>query len=108
MRIFEYQPSKLHTKLYAIDDAVHIGSANFDMRSLFINLELMLRIDDAAFAAYVRRYIDGEVARSIEITPEAYRAATGWWQRVKQFFAYLIVGVADPTLSRGLNFGIDD
>ncbi|QKS01936.1 phosphatidylserine/phosphatidylglycerophosphate/cardiolipin synthase family protein [Sphingomonas sp. CL5.1] len=108
VRIFEYQPSKLHTKLYAIDDAVHIGSANFDMRSLFINLELMLRIDDAAFAAYVRRYIDGEVARSIEITPEAYRAATGWWQRVKQFFAYLIVGVADPTLSRGLNFGIDD
>lgn len=108
VRIFEYQPSKLHTKLYAIDDAVHIGSANFDMRSLFINLELMLRIDDAAFAAYVRRYIDGEVARSIEITPDAYRAATGWWQRVKQFFAYLIVGVADPTLSRGLNFGIDD
>ncbi|WP_293864317.1 phosphatidylserine/phosphatidylglycerophosphate/cardiolipin synthase family protein [Sphingomonas sp. 67-36] len=108
VRIFEYQPSKLHTKLYAIDNAVHIGSANFDMRSLFINLELMLRIDDAAFAAYVRRYIDGEVARSIEITPDAYRAATGWWQRVKQFFAYLIVGVADPTLSRGLNFGIDD
>ena len=63
---------------------------------------------DPAFAAYVRRYIDGEVARSIEITPDAYRAATGWWQRVKQFFAYLIVGVADPTLSRGLNFGIDD
>lgn len=108
VRIFEYAPSKLHTKLYAIDDAVHIGSANFDMRSLFINLELMLRIEDAAFAAHVRHYIDGEVARSVEITMDGYRAETGWWQRVKQFLAYLIVGVADPTLSRGLNFGIDD
>ncbi|MFT3976419.1 MAG: phosphatidylserine/phosphatidylglycerophosphate/cardiolipin synthase family protein [Sphingomonas bacterium] len=108
VRIFEYQPSKLHTKLYAIDDAVHVGSANFDMRSLFINMELMLRIEDAGFAAYVRRYIDGEVARSTEITPEAWRAATGWWQRVKQLAAYLVVGVLDPAFSRGLNFGIDE
>ncbi|WP_298671297.1 phosphatidylserine/phosphatidylglycerophosphate/cardiolipin synthase family protein [uncultured Sphingomonas sp.] len=108
VRIFEYAPSKLHTKLYAIDDTVHVGSANFDMRSLFINLELMLRIEDAGFAAQARRYIDGEVAHSNEITPDGYRAATGWWQRIKQFVAYLIVGVADPTLSRGLNFGIDE
>ena len=45
------------------------------MRSLFINLELMLRIEDAAFAAHVRGYVDGEVARSTEITEEGYRAA---------------------------------
>lgn len=108
VRIYEYASSKLHTKLYAIDDAVHIGSANFDMRSLFINMEVMLRIEDAAFAGHVRRYVDGEVARSIEITPEAYRAATGWWQRVKQFAAYMIVGVLDPTISRGLNAAIDE
>ena len=108
VRIFEYQPTKLHTKLYAIDDTVHIGSANFDMRSLFINLELMLRIEDAAFADHVRTYIDGEAARSIEVTAALYRAKTGWWQRVLQFGAYLLVAVADPTISRGLNFGIDE
>lgn len=108
VRLFEYQPTKLHTKLYAIDDAVHIGSANFDMRSLFINLELMLRIEDRAFAAHVRAYIDGEVARSEEITRELYHRRTGWWQRLKQFAAYLLVAVVDPGVSRGLNFGIDD
>jgi cardiolipin synthase len=108
VRVFEYLPTKLHTKLYVVDDAVHIGSANFDMRSLFINLELMLRIEDAAFAATVRRYVDGEVAASREITLEAYRNATGWWQRAKQFAAYLVVGVLDPTVSRGINFGIDE
>lgn len=108
IRVFEYLPTKLHTKLYAVDQAVHIGSANFDMRSLFINLELMLRIEDADFAAHVRTYIDGEVAQSEEITMERYLAATGLWQRAKQFVAYLLVGVADPVVSRTLNFGIDE
>ena len=108
VRVFEYQPTKLHTKLYVVDDAVHIGSANFDMRSLFINLELMIRIEDAAFAAAVRDYVDGEIAQSREITPQLYADATGWWQRAKQFAAYLIVGVLDPTVSRGLNFRSDE
>jgi len=108
VRILEYQPTKLHTKLYVVDDAVHIGSANFDMRSLFINLELMLRIEDRAFADHVRGYIDGEAATSREVTWEGYRAATGWWRRARQFGAYLLLAVVDPSLSRGLNFGIDE
>lgn len=106
VRIYEYQPTKLHTKLYRVDDAVHVGSANFDMRSLFINLELMLRIEDPAFAAHVGRYIDGEIARSREVTREAYRAATGPVQRLRQFVAYLLIAVVDPQVSRGLNFGV--
>ncbi|NJR79663.1 phospholipase D-like domain-containing protein [Sphingomonas corticis] len=108
VRLFEYQPTKLHTKLYVVDRATWIGSANFDMRSLFINLELMLRIEDRAFADHCRAYIDGEVAQSVEVTRDAYRAATGWWQRAKQFAAYLLTAVADPAISRGLNFGIDE
>ena len=108
VRVWEYQPTKLHTKLYVVDDAVYVGSANFDMRSLFINLELMLRIEDANFAAKVRDYVDGEIARSREITRDLYAEATGWWQRTRQFAAYLIVGVLDPTVSRGLNFRSGD
>jgi cardiolipin synthase len=108
VRLFEYQPTKLHTKLYVVDRATWIGSANFDMRSLFVNLELMLRIEDRAFADHVRGYIDGEIAQSVEITRENYRSATGPVQRVKQFVAYLLMAVADPAVSRGLNWGIDD
>ena len=108
VRLFEYQPTKLHTKLYVVDDAVHIGSANFDMRSLFINLELMLRVEDRAFADHVRGYVDAEVAQSTEVTPALYRRDTGWWQRTKQFVAYLLTAVADPAISRGLNWGIDE
>ncbi|WP_308815008.1 phosphatidylserine/phosphatidylglycerophosphate/cardiolipin synthase family protein [Sphingomonas sp. GV3] len=108
VEIYEYQPTKLHTKLYVIDDAVYIGSANFDMRSLFINLELMLRIEDAAFADKVRAYVEGEIARSVHVTPDWYEAHTGWLQRLRQFAAYLLIAVVDPGVSRGLNFGVED
>ncbi|MHA6718588.1 phospholipase D-like domain-containing protein [Sphingomonas sp. RS6] len=105
VEIHEYQPTKLHTKLYVIDDVVHIGSANFDIRSMFLNLELMLRVADPAFAAYVRRYVDGEVAQSERITPALYRERTGWWVRVKQFAAYFVMAVLDYNVTRRLNFG---
>ncbi|MGK6318671.1 phospholipase D-like domain-containing protein [Sphingomonas sp. DT-204] len=107
VEIYEYQPTKLHTKLFVIDDTVHIGSANFDMRSLFLNLELMLRIDDPAFAAHVRAYVDGEVADSERITPELHKARTGWWTRTKQFAAWFVMAVLDPEVTRRLSFGSD-
>ena len=103
VKVWEYQPSKLHTKLYLVDQAVHIGSANFDMRSLFINLELMLRVEDAAFAAHVKAYVDGEIARSCPIDREWYKQHTGPLQRLRQFGAYLLLAVVDPSISRGLN-----
>jgi cardiolipin synthase A/B len=105
VQIFEYQPTKLHTKLYVIDDVVHIGSANFDIRSLFLNLEIMLRIEDKAFAAFVRTYVDGEIARSEHVTPELHKARTGPWTRVKQFGAYFVMAVLDYNVTRRLNFG---
>lgn len=105
VKIYEYQPLKLHTKLFVIDDVVHIGSANFDIRSMFLNLELMLRIEDKAFAAHVRRYIEGEIAQSELITSEVYKARTGAWTRVKQFAAYFVMAVLDYNVTRRLNFG---
>ena len=103
-RIFEYQPTRLHTKLYVIDDAVFIGSANCDMRSLFINLEVMLRIEDAGFADAVRGLIDGEVADCNEVRPELLRARAGPFTRLKWSTAYFLVAVVDYTVTRRLNF----
>jgi cardiolipin synthase len=103
VQLFEYRPSKLHTKLFVVDAAVHIGSANFDMRSLFINLELMLRVEDRAFADHMRRYVEGEIAQSEQITRALYRQRTGWRTRAKQFVAYVLLAIVDPRVSRGLN-----
>ncbi|WP_213979686.1 phosphatidylserine/phosphatidylglycerophosphate/cardiolipin synthase family protein [Sphingomonas sp. dw_22] len=105
VQIYEYLPTKLHSKLFVIDDVVHIGSANFDIRSMFLNLELMLRIEDPDFAAYVRGYVEGEISVSERITPELYKARTGPWTRLKQLAAYFVMAVLDYNVTRRLNFG---
>ena len=107
VRVFEYQPTKLHTKLFVVDDVVHIGSANFDMRSLFLNLEMMLRVDDKGFAAAMRRFVDGEVANSEEITREKHQAQRTLFNRLRWGLGYFIVAVADYRISRVLNFGLN-
>jgi cardiolipin synthase len=107
VEIFEYQPTKLHTKLFVVDDVVHIGSANFDMRSLFLNLEMMLRVDDQAFAAAMRRFVDGEVANSEPITREKHKAQRSLFNRLRWGIGYFIVAVADYRISKVLNFGLD-
>lgn len=101
--IYEYQPTKLHTKLLVADDNVHIGSANFDVRSMFLNMELMLRIEDAGFAAHMRTYMDREVAASERISRDLHRARSGWWVRAKQAVAYFLMSVVDLQVSARLN-----
>jgi cardiolipin synthase len=107
VEVYEYVPAKLHMKLIVIDDITYIGSANFDMRSLFLNLELMLRIDDAAFAARMRSFFQSELADCERITPEIHKANAGVLNRLKWALSYLVVGVADYTVTRRLNFGLD-
>ncbi|HEX8480628.1 MAG TPA: phospholipase D-like domain-containing protein [Allosphingosinicella sp.] len=104
VRIFEYQPAKLHTKLFVVGDVVHIGSANFDMRSLFLNLEMMLRIDDPAFAAAMRGFVDGEVADSAPVTLESHRRNRTMLNRLRWAIGYFIVAIADYRIAKRLNF----
>ncbi len=107
VRVFEYRPCRLHTKLYVIDDVVHIGSANFDPRSLFLNLEIMLRIDDAAFAAAMRAYADGEIAASRERTLAEFSGIASVPDRVRNALCYFVVAVLDPSVTRRLRIGGD-
>ncbi len=102
--IFEYFPTKLHTKLFVVGDVVHVGSANFDMRSLFLNLEMMLRIDDPDFASAMRRFVDGEVANSAPITLESHRRNRTWLNRLRWAVGYFIVAIADYRIAKRLNF----
>jgi cardiolipin synthase len=102
VEIYEYQPTKLHTKLFVVDDAVHIGSANFDMRSLFLNLEMMLRVEDAGFAAEMRRFVDGEIASSRAITLESHGRERTLFTRLKWAMGYFVVAVADYRIARRL------
>lgn len=105
-RIYEFQPRPLHMKLFVVDDAVYIGSANLDVRSLFINLEIMVRIDDKAFAAHVHKLIDGLVAQSEEQTRALLRERDSWWTRFKAGIAYFLVNSVDYSIGRRIKFGL--
>src|SRR3546814_16087942 len=93
-------------KLIVIDDIVYIGSANFDMRSLFINLELMLRIEDAGFAAQMREFVTRETANCQEITSALHRERTGVLARFLGRLSYFLVGALDYTVPRPLHLPI--
>jgi cardiolipin synthase A/B len=103
-RIWEYLPMKLHTKLFVVDDVVYLGSANFDMRSLYLNCELMLRIEHAGLAARLRAHVDAEVADGVEASLSGIRDRAGWLTRLKWRIAYFLVAVADYGVTRRLNF----
>ena len=105
VEIFEYLPTKLHTKLVVLDDIVHIGSSNFDIRSLYLNLEMMLRVDDPDFAMMMRNYFEQERTASERITPELNRKRSSWLTRLIQALSFFLVTTADYTLTRRLNFG---
>ena len=105
VEVYEYQPTKLHAKLIIIDDAVHIGSANFDLRSLYLNLEMMLRVEDAEFAARMRAFVEHEIADSRRITIEDHRANMTWLNRLRWAFGFFVMATADYNLARRLNFG---
>jgi cardiolipin synthase len=107
VKVFEYAATKLHTKLFVVEDVVHIGSANLDMRSLYLNLEMMLRVDDVEFAAAMRKFVDGEIAHSDAITMAVHRRQRTWLNRLKWAIAYFVVAVADYRITKRLNFGFE-
>jgi cardiolipin synthase len=106
--VWEYRPCRLHMKLIVIDDVVYIGSANFDVRSLFVNVELMVRIADAGFAERMRHFLGALRPECEVITAESHKARGTWLTRLRWTLAWFVVGVVDYTVSRKLNFGLGD
>ena len=104
--IYEFQPCKLHTKLIVLDDAVYLGSANFDMRSLYVNLEIVLRIEDADLAERMRDFIHEHLSASERVTPELHAKRATPWTRAKWWAGWFLVAVVDYTVSRKLNLGL--
>jgi cardiolipin synthase len=101
--LFEYQPAKLHTKLAIVDDVVHIGSSNFDYRSFYINLEIMLRIKDEGFADAMRGYFERELADCKQITPQLHKRRATVWRRLKWALSHFLVNIMDYSVTRRLN-----
>lgn len=67
VRLFEFQPRFVHAKVALCDQWVSIGSTNFDRWNLLWNLDANQEIDDAAFAAQLRRVLEADFAHCEEL-----------------------------------------
>ena len=105
-KIWEFSPCKLHTKLLVLDDAVYLGSANFDMRSLYLNLEIMLRIEDKELADRMREFVSHHIEASEHITLEKHKQRATLWNRIRWWAGWVLVSVIDYTVTRRTNLGI--
>ncbi len=75
VRIYEYQPSMMHSKTMLVDDRLAIvGSHNMDPLSLKVLEEGSLLIEDAALVAQMSRSFNRDVEYSLEIRKE-------WWRK---------------------------
>jgi cardiolipin synthase A/B len=84
--IYEYQPTMMHVKALVVDGVWSvIGSANFDNRSLELNDELTVGVQDPGFAAELLRDFEADLKRSRRID-----RGTVWyqapWRRARERF----------------------
>ncbi len=99
VEIYEYQPQVLHAKLIIADEAVYVGSANLDQRSLNINYELMIRFEQKEMAEQARTIFGRTRMQCRQITLEQWRGSRTIWRRLKQRWAYWLLVRIDPTLA---------
>lgn len=102
VQIHEFQMSKLHMKLLVVDDVCYFGSANLDTRSFRINVEQMVRVHDAEFAARIRELVDHLQDGSTPITDEWYSREATWWNRLRWRLLHWLA-LTDSRIARVLN-----
>lgn len=100
VEIHEYEPQTLHAKLFVLDHATYVGSANLDPRSLSINYELMIRFEHPLLADEARGIFDESLQHCRKIELARWRSSRTLWQRLKQRWAYFLLARIDPYIAR--------
>ena len=96
VEIYEYQPQILHTKLVCVDDAVYVGSSNFDIRSLNLNYELMLRLEQKSVVSQANEIFERLRGQSQKIELATWQKTQTIWQRWKNHWAHFLLTRIDP------------
>jgi len=99
VEIYEYEPQILHAKLMIADGAVHVGSANLDIRSLNLNYEIMLRLQDETVAVGARNYFERVLKHCRRVTLDEWQKSQTFWHRCKSYWAHLLLRHVDPYIS---------
>jgi len=90
VKIYEYRPTLNHQKVLIVDGLwAHVGSANFDDRSLDINDEASVGLIDPEVAAQLRQAFSEDLKSCTEVTLVAWRKRSAWHRLVDRL-SYLI------------------
>lgn len=90
VRIYEYQPTMMHTKTIVVDGKWSVvGSANMDVRSIELNVENVLGILDEGLARSLEATFQADLKRAREIHLDEWRRR-GTWAKVKERLASLL------------------
>jgi cardiolipin synthase len=90
VRIFEWQPSTLHSKTFVVDGLWStVGTMNFDNRSLVLNDEVSLMVLDADFGRQMDSIFVADLAYATEIRLDEFRRRP-WTDRVLEWGARLV------------------
>jgi cardiolipin synthase len=88
VKICEYQPTLNHEKVMIVDGVwAHVGSTNFDDRSLDINDEASVGLIDPGVAGQLRAsfYRDARQCKPVELRVWSQRS---WWHRLEDNVSY--------------------
>ena len=87
VKIYEYQPTMIHTKSMVIDGKFAIiGSSNFDARSAQLNEELDVTVYDDAFAQKLQQIFETDLQQAKPYTLEDFRRRS-LWDRATEYLA---------------------
>lgn len=76
VQIWQYQPSLMHAKVLTVDgELAMVGTANLDIRSLALNEQVTLLVEDRAVTAELDADFDEDLRSSAPVT------TTGWRRR---------------------------
>jgi cardiolipin synthase len=74
VRVYEFEPTLLHQKIVVVDNIwSHVGSTNFDSRSLALNEEVGVGILDADIASQLKQAFQADLRRSSELELARWR-----------------------------------
>ena len=89
VRIYEYQPTMVHAKTIVADGVWSvIGSLNLDNRSLALNEESVLLVQDPSLGGVMDSLFLADLGRAEEIRMDSFRQR-GWMVRLREWVAGL-------------------
>lgn len=89
VKIYQFEGGLLHTKSVLVDDELSmIGTVNLDMRSLWLNFEITLVIDDIGFGSALMDIQDDYISRSHLLDARLWVRRPFWQRFLERLFYF--------------------